>query len=62
VSGLGAECREDLDRALQLAVTDTFRVPIDRVMPLYEAAAAHCLVAQNATLGKVILDPTLSKA
>ena len=37
-----------------------FRVLIDRVMPLYEAAAAHRLVAQNTTLGKIVLDPTLS--
>jgi NADPH:quinone reductase-like Zn-dependent oxidoreductase len=62
MSGLGAERCEDLDRALQLAVTGEFRVLIDRIMPLYEAAAAHRLVAQNATLGKVILDPTLSEA
>ncbi|WP_089940335.1 zinc-binding dehydrogenase, partial [Candidatus Entotheonella palauensis] len=54
LSGLGVERREDLDRALQLAVTGKFRVLIDRVMPLYEAAAAHRLVAQNATLGKIV--------
>jgi NADPH:quinone reductase-like Zn-dependent oxidoreductase len=60
LSGLGAERREDLDRALQLVATGEFRVLIDRVMPLYEAAAAHRLVAQNATLGKIVLDPTLS--
>ncbi|ETW94964.1 MAG: hypothetical protein ETSY1_32615 [Candidatus Entotheonella factor] len=60
LSGLGVERREDLDRALQLAVTGEFRVLIDRVMPLNEAAAAHRLVAQNATLGKIVLDPTLS--
>ena len=59
MSGLGAERREDLERALQLAATGTFRVLIDRVMPLSQAAVAHRLVAQNETLGKIILDPTL---
>jgi NADPH:quinone reductase-like Zn-dependent oxidoreductase len=59
LSGLGAERREDLDRALQLVATGEFRVLIDRVMPLYEAAAAHRLVTQNVTLGKIVLDPTL---
>jgi NADPH:quinone reductase-like Zn-dependent oxidoreductase len=59
MSGLGAERREDLERALQLAAAGTFRVLIDRVMPLSQAAAAHRLVAQNETLGKIILDPTL---
>ncbi len=41
--GLGVERREDLDPALELAVMGEFRVLIDRVMPLYEAAAAHRL-------------------
>lgn len=58
MSGLGAERREDLDRALQLAAAGEFRVLIDRVMPLSKAAEAHRLVAQNKTLGKIILDPT----
>jgi NADPH:quinone reductase-like Zn-dependent oxidoreductase len=60
MSGLGTERREDLDRALQLAAAGEFRVLIDRIMPLTEAAAAHRLVEQNVTLGKVILDPTLT--
>jgi hypothetical protein len=29
-------------------------------MPLSQAAAAHRLVAQHETLGKIILDPTLN--
>jgi NADPH:quinone reductase-like Zn-dependent oxidoreductase len=59
MSGLGAEHREDLERALQLGVSGTFRVLIDQVIPLSEAAAAHGLVAQNESVGKIILDPTL---
>lgn len=58
-SGLGAERREDLERALQLGTSGALKVLIDRIMPLREAAAAHRLVAQNEPLGKIILDPTL---
>lgn len=60
MSGLGAERREDLERALQLAVSGEVRVLIDQVMPLREAAAAHRLVAQNIAVGKIVLDPTLA--
>jgi NADPH:quinone reductase-like Zn-dependent oxidoreductase len=58
ISGLGAERREDLERALQLGVSGAFRVLIDQVMPLRQAAAAHRYVAQNESVGKIILDPT----
>lgn len=58
MSGLGSERREDLDDALQRAAAGEFRVLIDRVLPLREAAAAHRLVASNEPLGKIILDPT----
>ena len=58
ISGLGFERREDLERALQLAGAGAFRVLIDRVLPLHDAAAAHRLVETNEPLGKVILDPT----
>jgi NADPH:quinone reductase len=59
MSGLGAERREDLERALRLGLSGEFRVLIDQVMPLREAAAAHRRVAQNESVGKIILDPTL---
>ena len=58
-SGLGAERQEDLERALQLGRSGEFKVLIDRIMPLKEAAAAHRLVEQNEPLGKVVLDPSL---
>jgi NADPH:quinone reductase len=61
MSGLGAERLEDLERALQLGVAGEFRVLIDRVMPLCEAAAAHRCVAKNESVGKIILDPTLEQ-
>jgi NADPH:quinone reductase-like Zn-dependent oxidoreductase len=59
MSGLGAERREDLERALRLGLSGEFRVLIDQIMPLCDAAAAHRLVAPNASVGKIILDPTL---
>jgi NADPH:quinone reductase-like Zn-dependent oxidoreductase len=58
MSGLGAERREHLERALQLAAAGEVRVLIDQVMPLREAAAAHRLVATNMSVGKIVLDPT----
>jgi NADPH:quinone reductase-like Zn-dependent oxidoreductase len=60
MSGLGAERRLDLEHALQLGASGEFRVLIDQVMPLREAAAAHRRVAQNDSLGKIVLDPTLA--
>jgi NADPH:quinone reductase-like Zn-dependent oxidoreductase len=60
ISGLGSERREDLERALELARTGTFKILVDRVLPLREASLAHRLVATNEPLGKVLLDPTLA--
>ena len=59
MSGLGSERREDLERALHLGASGEFRVLIDQVMPPREAAAAHRLVAQNESVGKIVLDSTL---
>jgi NADPH2:quinone reductase len=58
MSGLGAERREDLERALRLGASGEVHVLIDQVMPLREAAAAHRLVATNLSVGKIVLDPT----
>jgi len=58
ISGLGADRREDLGHAFQLARAGVFKLLIDRVLPLREAAAAHRLVETNEPLGKVILEPT----
>ncbi len=59
ISGLGVERREDLERSFQLARAGIFRVLVDRVLPLRQAAEAHRLVETNAPLGKIILDPTV---
>jgi NADPH:quinone reductase-like Zn-dependent oxidoreductase len=59
MSGLGAERREDLERARQLGMSGEVHVLIDQVTLLREAAAAHRLVATNLSVGKIVLDPTL---
>jgi NADPH:quinone reductase-like Zn-dependent oxidoreductase len=57
MSGLGGERPEDSDEALRLAKAGTYRVLIDRVLPLSQAAEGHRLVESNTLLGKVVLDP-----
>ena len=59
ISGLGVERREDLERSFELARAGIFKVLVDRVLPLRQAAEAHRLVETNAPLGKIILDPTV---
>jgi NADPH:quinone reductase-like Zn-dependent oxidoreductase len=51
---------DDLEFSLRGAAEGRFRAPIDRILPLSEAAAAHEAVAQRAPIGKVILDPKLA--
>jgi NADPH:quinone reductase-like Zn-dependent oxidoreductase len=46
-------------RALELAATGRYRMLIDRILPLSQAAEAHRLVEANTGVGKVIIDPTL---
>ena len=59
MGGLGASKPGDVERALELTAAGTFRVLIDRVLPLKDVVEAHRLVADRDVLGKVILDPTL---
>lgn len=47
-------------RALELAAQGKYRMLIDRILPLSQAAEAHRLVEANTVVGKVIIDPTLS--
>jgi NADPH:quinone reductase-like Zn-dependent oxidoreductase len=46
-------------RALDLAAQGKYRMLIDRILPLSQAAEAHRLVEANSVVGKVIIDPTL---
>ncbi|HEY3115995.1 MAG TPA: zinc-binding dehydrogenase, partial [Chloroflexota bacterium] len=47
-------------RALDLAAQGKYRMLIDRILPLSQAAEAHRIVETNSVVGKVIIDPTLS--
>ena len=60
IGGLGSSARADdfADAALRGVAEGRYRVLIDRVLPLSQAADAFRLVAANAVTGKVILDPT----
>lgn len=59
IGGLGAGSRGDtfIDDALRGAAEGRYRVLIDRVLPLSQAAEAFRLVAANAVTGKVVLEP-----
>jgi NADPH:quinone reductase-like Zn-dependent oxidoreductase len=46
-------------RALDLAARGKYRMLIDRILPLSQAAEAHRLIEANSVVGKVIIDPTL---
>lgn len=46
-------------RALELTAQGRYRMLIDRILPLSQAAEAHRLVEANGVTGKVIIDPTL---
>jgi NADPH2:quinone reductase len=59
MSGLGAERPDDIVHALHLVTRGVFRVLIDSILPLIEAAEAHRRVEEGRALGKVILDPSL---
>jgi len=48
----------DAEIALRAAAEGKYRVLIDRVLPLSQAADAHRRVAERSGIGKVILDPT----
>jgi NADPH:quinone reductase-like Zn-dependent oxidoreductase len=58
IGGTG-QTREDFDASLKAAAEGKLRAPIDRVMPLREAAKAHVALAKGGMLGKIILDPTM---
>ena len=57
IGSFGRILREDLDTALRAAAEGRYKVLVDRVLPLAEAAEAHRLVDRRAGIGKVILQP-----
>jgi NADPH:quinone reductase len=59
IQGGTGQMREDFDLALKAAAAGKLKAPVDRVMPLKDAVAAHEMLAKGGMLGKIILDPTL---
>jgi NADPH:quinone reductase-like Zn-dependent oxidoreductase len=59
IQGGTGQMREDFDAALAAAAAGKLKAPVDHIMPLKDAVAAHELVANGSTLGKIILDPTI---
>ena len=57
IGSVGRITHEDLDFSLGAAAAGRYRVLVDRVMPLAEAAAAHAFVAGRSGIGKVVLEP-----
>jgi NADPH:quinone reductase-like Zn-dependent oxidoreductase len=61
MSGLGDRIpgRSETVQALQEVAKGKYRMIIDRILPLSQAAEAHRLVESNRVVGKVMIDPTL---
>lgn len=57
IGSVGKILPEDVELGLRSAAEGTYRVLIDRVLPLSEAPDAHRLVAERSGTGKVILQP-----
>jgi NADPH:quinone reductase len=57
IGSFGRILREDVDTALRAAAEGRYKVLIDRVLPLAEAAQAHRLVAARTGIGKIVLQP-----
>ena len=58
IGSFGRITHEDLELALRAAAEGRYRVLIDRVLPLAEAAQAHRIVAARTGVGKIILRPS----
>jgi NADPH:quinone reductase-like Zn-dependent oxidoreductase len=58
VIGATGEGSTDFKLSLEAAAKGQFKVLIDCILPLAEAARAHEIVAARSGIGKVVLDPT----
>ena len=58
IGSVGRISSDDLDLGLRAAAAGQYRVLIDRVLPLSEAARAHRIVADRSGTGKVVLQPS----
>jgi len=57
VRGSAGCTRQDLEDVFALLAAHRMNVVLDRVLPLEEAAAAHVLLAERHTIGRVVLTP-----
>ena len=57
IGSVGRITPGDLDFALGAAADGRYRVLVDRVLPLRDAALAHRIVAERSGIGKVVLEP-----
>ena len=57
IGSVGRITAEDLEVSLRAAADGRYRVLVDRVLPLAEAALAHRIVAERSGIGKVVLRP-----
>ena len=58
IMGWTGQSDADVNDSLKAAAEGRFRVLVDRVVPLAQAAEAHRLVAERSSIGKVILQPS----
>jgi NADPH:quinone reductase len=58
IIGATGETPDDVTMSLEAAAAGRFKVIIDQVLPLAEAARAHEIVGARSGLGKVVLDAT----
>ena len=57
IGSVGKITHEDIEFGLRAAAEGRYRILIDRVLPLAEAAQAHEIVAARGGTGKVVLEP-----
>jgi NADPH:quinone reductase-like Zn-dependent oxidoreductase len=58
IIGATGESPEDVRLSLEAAAAGRFKVVIDQILPLAQAAQAHEIVAERGRVGKVVLDAT----
>jgi len=59
IMGWTGQTDADMEESLKMAGEGHYRVLVDRILPLAEAAEAHRIVAARGGLGKVVLQPVV---
>lgn len=58
IGSFGRITHEDIELGLRAAEEGKYRVIVDRILPLSQAAQAHRIVDERSGVGKVLLEPT----